>query len=197
MKPLSRRRALQAALAASAAHTFGSLAQSRPDAARLLREGGSVLLLRHAQTEAGMGDPPDFQLGQCRTQRNLSDAGRAQAMRIGQWFAAHKLSASSVQSSAWCRCTDTATLAFGSYALLPALNSFFDSRGSQAAQTQALLERLSSVRSGQFEVWVTHQVNISAVTGEGPAVGEGFVVKLADAGSQLAPARILARTRFI
>jgi phosphohistidine phosphatase SixA len=189
-----RRLALQTLLAASAwPATLTLRAQSAPDVAALLRAGGCVLMLRHAQTEAGVGDPPNFQLGQCSTQRNLSDEGKAQSRRIGQWFAARKLAIGSVQSSAWCRCIDTATLAFGHYELLPALNSTFDSRSNQAAQTDALRERLKGIRAGQFEVWVTHQVNISALTGEGPAMGEAFVVKLGTGGL---PGRVVARTSF-
>lgn len=197
INPLTRRRTLQTLLAASALPSLGSHAQSPSDVAALLREGACVLMLRHAQTEAGIGDPPNFQLSQCSTQRNLSDEGRAQSTRIGQWFAARKLAASSVQSSAWCRCKDTAALAFGGYNLLPALNSTFDSQSSQAAQTKALRERLKTLRTGQFEVWVTHQVNISALTGEGPAMGEAFVVKLSTNGAAGSPGQILARTSFI
>ena len=194
MNLLNRRRALQTLLAASALPTVASNAQSPLDVAALLREGGCVLMLRHAQTEAGIGDPPNFQLDQCTTQRNLSDEGRAQSKRIGQWFASRKLLANSVQSSAWCRCKDTAKLAFGRFDLLPALNSTFDNRGSQAAQTEALRERLKGIRAGQFEVWVTHQVNISAMTGEGPAMGEGFVVK---PGPGSSPGQVMGRTSFV
>ena len=191
---MNRRETLQTFLAASALPTLSSYAQSLPDVAALLREGGCVLMLRHAQTEAGVGDPPNFQLSQCSTQRNLSDEGRAQSKRIGLWFTSRKLAVGSVQSSAWCRCKDTATLAFGRFDLLPALNSTFDSRSSQATQAEALRERLKGIRSGQFEVWVTHQVNISSMTGEGPAMGEAFVVKL---GSGSSPGRVLARTSFV
>ena len=190
---MNRRKTLQTLLAASTVPVLNSYALSPPDVAALLRTGGCVLMLRHAQTEAGIGDPPNFQLDQCSTQRNLSDEGKAQSKRIGQWFAFRKLAASSVQSSAWCRCKDTAMLAFGRYDLLPALNSTFESRSSQAAQTEALVSRLKSIRAGQFEVWVTHQVNISAFTGEGPAMGEAFVVKL---GTGASPGLVLARTRF-
>ncbi len=190
---MNRRQTLQTLLAASALPSLHSFAQSAPDVAALLRAGGCVLMLRHAQTEAGVGDPPNFQLGQCSTQRNLSNAGKDQSKRIGQWFASRKLVVSSVQSSAWCRCTDTATLAFGRYDLLPALNSTFDSRSNQAAQTEALHQRLKGIRAGQFEVWVTHQVNISAFTGEGPAMGESFVVRLGAGGL---PGQVLARTSF-
>jgi phosphohistidine phosphatase SixA len=191
---MNRRDILQTLLASSALPASLALrAQSAPDVAALLRAGGCVLMLRHAQTEAGVGDPPNCQLGQCSTQRNLNDEGRAQSKRIGQWFAAQKLAIGSVQSSAWCRCKDTADVAFGRFELLPALNSTFDSRGNQAAQTEALRQRLKGIRAGQFEVWVTHQVNISSFTGEGPAMGEAFVVKQGAGG---APGRVLARTNF-
>ena len=142
----------------------------------LLRAGGCAVLFRHAATEAGIGDPPNFRLGDCSTQRLLSDTGRAQSRRIGQWFKAQALQARSVHSSAWCRCRDTATLAFGDHAVMPALNSTFDDNSRQPAQTQLLRQRLLTIPAGQFEVWVTHQVNITALTGEWAAIGEAFVV---------------------
>ena len=131
MNRLNRRHVLQTLLAASAIPAASTLrAQSARDVAALLRAGACVLMLRHAQTVAGVGDPPGFQLDQCSTQRNLSDKDRGQAKRIGQWFTARQLAIGSVQSSAWCRCKDTATLAFGHFDLLPALNSTFDSRNT-------------------------------------------------------------------
>lgn len=194
MNRLSRRNALQVLLAAG---TFPAAlplrAQGAPDIAALLRAGGCVLMLRHAQTVAGIGDPPDFQPDQCTTQRNLSDVGRDQSKRIGQWFAARKLVVASVQSSAWCRCKDTAFLSFGRYDLLPALNSTFNSPSDQAAHTETLRQRLASIGAGQFEVWVTHQVNITSMTGEVPAMGEAFVVT---SGYGSSPGRVLGRTRF-
>ena len=77
-----------------------------------LKAGGNVLLIRHASTESGLGDPPGFKLGDCTTQRNLNDEGRAQARRIGEWFSARGLKPARVRSSPWCRCLDTAALAF-------------------------------------------------------------------------------------
>ncbi len=149
-------------------------------------------MLRHAQTEPGVGDPPGFRIDQCSTQRNLSPEGRAQARRIGEWFKAHGLQARAVQSSAWCRCRDTAELAFGRHTVLPALASTFNKSADAAAQTRAqtrvLRGLLDAVPPGQFDVWVTHQVNISSLTGEGPAMGEAFVLG--------AGGKILARTRF-
>jgi phosphohistidine phosphatase SixA len=178
-------------LLANSGLLFTSTARAQtatPDLPALLRAGGCAVLLRHAQTEPGIGDPPNFRPDQCSTQRNLSAEGRSQAARIGQWFTAQGLRASSVQSSAWCRCKDTAELAFGRYSLLPALNSTFDSRASQAAQTESLRMRLKAIVPGQFEVWVTHQVNITSLTGEGPAMGEAFIVSRVG--------QLLARTTF-
>lgn len=153
-----------------------SLAQISVDIPALLRKGGCALMLRHAQTEPGVGDPPGYRLDQCRTQRNLSDEGRQQAKSTGQWFKEKGLQPQSVQTSAWCRCKDTAELVFGHAVVLGALGSTFDNRDLQARQTQDLRVRLKNIPAGQFEVWVTHQVNITALTGEVPAMGEAIVV---------------------
>lgn len=142
-----------------------------------LRGGRAALLLRHARTEPGVGDPPGYRLGDCASQRQLSADGRQQAQRIGEWFAARDLRPAQVRSSAWCRCLDTATLAFGRAEAWPALNSFFDDRRTEAAQSEAMRRALAKIPAGRFEAWVTHQVNISAFAGEGPAMGEAIVVR--------------------
>ena len=141
--------------------------------------GGRVLLLRHAQTVPGIGDPPQFRLGDCATQRNLSDEGRAQARRLGPLLAARGLTPQQVRSSQWCRCTDTAQLAFGRAEPWPALNSFFQGQGDRDRQTAALRAALAAVPPGRIEAWVTHMVNITALTGEGVAMGEVLVLDAA------------------
>lgn len=138
--------------------------------------GGGVLLIRHAATEAGLGDPPGFVIGQCRTQRNLSEAGRQASRALGAWLQAQNFKPDAVRSSQWCRCQDTARLAFGSYEDWPALNSTFSGQGDPAAQQQALRERLQALPAGRTEVWVTHQVIMTGLTGAYPGLGEGFVV---------------------
>jgi phosphohistidine phosphatase SixA len=192
---MKRRQALQVALvngfalvAAPSPH-----AQTLPDIAALLKEGGCAVMLRHAQTEPGVGDPPNFQLDQCSTQRNLSDEGRAQAVAIGRWFARHSLKPSSVQSSAWCRCQDTATLAFGQFNALAALSSTFNARSRTDAQTIVLKARLAAIARGTFEVWVTHQVNVTALTGEVPSMGEALVIRTPPPDGVV---HVMARTRF-
>lgn len=154
---------------------WSAQAQTDELAARL-RAGGCAVLLRHAQTDPGVGDPPGFRLDQCSSQRNLSAEGRAQAARIGQWFKTRDLQPRAVQSSAWCRCVDSAELAFGRHVLWPALNSFFAASDTREAQTAQLRAALAIIPVGQFEVWVTHQVNITALTGEGTSMGEALVV---------------------
>ncbi|HMS81661.1 MAG TPA: histidine phosphatase family protein, partial [Burkholderiaceae bacterium] len=79
-----------------------------------LRDGGCVLLLRHALTEPGVGDPPGFRIEACGTQRNLSAQGRAQAARLGASLRDAGVAIGPVRSSRWCRCLDTARLAFRS-----------------------------------------------------------------------------------
>ena len=143
---------------------------------RWLREGGVVIAFRHALAP-GTFDPPEFRLGDCSTQRNLNDEGRAQARRIGQWFSSRGLKPARVRSSPWCRCVDTAQLAFGRYAQWPALNSFFQGQGDGNAQTREVLETVAALRAPVNWVLVTHQVNISALTGEYPAMGELFVTR--------------------
>ena len=152
-------------------------AQAGAEEARLLRAGACVVMLRHAQTDPGVGDPPEFDLAQCRTQRNLSEQGRAQARRIGEWFDTRRLQPRAVQSSPWCRCKETADLAFGRHTVLPALASTFGSSGdARPGQAQVLRALLAAMPPGQFEVWVTHQVNISALTGENSSMGEAIIV---------------------
>ena len=148
---------------------------------RAVREGGCAVVLRHAQTVAGIGDPPGFALESCVTQRNLNDEGRAQARRIGEWFAGHGLRPVAVRSSVWCRCQDTARLAFGAVEVWPPLNSTFDDAALSSAATARLREALRAIPAAGFEVWVTHQVNITALTGRFAASGEGFVVDAAGA----------------
>ena len=156
---------------AQAANT-GALAELT----RLWRREGGVLLIRHAATEAGLGDPPGFVLGQCSTQRNLSEAGRKASRGLAAWMQAHGFKPDAVRSSQWCRCQDTARLAFGQYEDLPALNSTFAGQGDAVAQLQALRERLLAMPAGRTEVWVTHQVIMTGLTSAYPGLGEGFLV---------------------
>jgi phosphohistidine phosphatase SixA len=140
--------------------------------------GPVVLLVRHAETDPGVGDPPNFRLEDCATQRNLSSQGRASATSIGKVLRARGVRVAAVESSQWCRCLHTARLAFPQLEVVPSpvLNSFFDDRSRAPAQTDALRERISRWRGPGVLVLVTHHVNIAALTGEGVAAGEGVVL---------------------
>ena len=187
MHRMSGTRALRGLLSRWAAIVLAALAaggaQANDSLWSLLREGGHAVLIRHAATEPGVGDPPNFRLGDCSTQRNLSAEGRAEARRLGDAFRERKVPVERVLSSAWCRCQDTARLAFGEYEVWAPLNSFFADSGRGAPQTRALLERLASMPARSNLVLVTHQVNITAATGVFPAPGEMVVVRAAPGGS--------------
>lgn len=142
-----------------------------------------VLALRHAQTEPGVGDPPGFVLGRCETQRNLSAAGRDQARALGERLAARDWHPRALRSSHWCRCLDTARLlaeGLGSPAPTPepwtALDSFFEAREREPAQTAQLRERVRALRGSRdlVELWVTHQVNLGALAGQGVGMGQAL-----------------------
>ncbi len=162
------------------------------DAEALLRQGGVVIAFRHALAP-GTFDPPGFTLGDCRTQRNLSDEGRAQARRIGEWFAVRGLTPDAVRSSPWCRCVDTATLAFGAPLVEPALGS---PAGRAESTNEASLHELRRLladaarRPGRFEAWVTHMFVLSALVGGSSQSGEGLVVRAGPAGEPELMARL-------
>jgi len=146
-----------------------------------LRAGGQVVLMRHGATESGIGDPPGYVLDDCRSQRNLSNAGRDASRRLGERFVAEKVKLGRVFSSPWCRCRDTATLAFGRTETLEALGSFFDSPQLSADYTARLKKRIATevadLAPGDNLVLVTHQVNISALVNEWTAMGEILVIE--------------------
>lgn len=148
-----------------------------------LAKPGAIVLLRHA-TAPGIGDPPGFKADDCATQRNLDDRGRAEARRLGEQFTRRKIPVGAVLTSQWCRTRETAKLAFGNLPRdEPAFNSFFrlssESSAAQTAQARAVLARWKG--PGALVV-VTHQVNITALTGFGAASAEGVVVRAAADG---------------
>lgn len=143
-----------------------------------VKSGKSFIIMRHALAP-GNGDPENFDLTQCKTQRNLSTEGIQQAQRIGETFRDHGITDAEVYSSQWCRCIDTATaMNLQQPKDLPLLNSFYENREKGPAQTKALLQWLKNLNTEQPVILVTHQVVITALTGVFPASGEAVVFKL-------------------
>jgi broad specificity phosphatase PhoE len=136
-----------------------------------------VIVLRHARAP-GTGDPANFRLGDCSTQRNLSAEGRRQAVRIGDRLRAAGLPETKVYSSQWCRCLETAReLAVGPVVELPVLNSFFQTPEMEQRYDRALRAWIYAADRSRPVVLVTHQVNITALTGIFPAEGEVLILK--------------------
>lgn len=143
-----------------------------------LLHNGAIVLFRHA-IAPGIGDPPGMKLGDCSTQRNLSEEGRSQALRIGQQFRSRNIFVGQVLASQWCRTGETARLAFGSEVReQEVFNSFFGEPDQSPAQTRAAMAVLNAWKGPGVLVVVTHQVNITALSGVVPASGEGIIVKL-------------------
>ena len=142
-----------------------------------------VVVLRHALAP-GSGDPANFQLEDCATQRNLSAEGRAQAQQIGQGFRDRGVAVRQVWSSQWCRCLDTAELMeVGPVEPLPALNSFFRDRSQATPQNEALKEHFwQQAEQPGVVVMVTHQVNITELTDIVPRSGEAVVIQVDETG---------------
>lgn len=139
------------------------------------------LLMRHALAP-GSGDPANFRLGDCSTQRNLSAEGREQARRTGEAFRRRGIAVRRVLSSQWCRCLETAELmGLGAVQPFAPLNSFFRDRATEASQTAAVRQSLQD--NGQrpgVTLLVTHFVNIAALAGRGPASGEIIAMRLGE-----------------
>jgi phosphohistidine phosphatase SixA len=153
-----------------------AIAEASEAAWDLLRGGGHVVLLRHATTTPGVGDPPGFRLDDCPSQRNLSDEGRGEARRIGAAFRARGIPLGPVLSSPWCRCLETARLAFGRAEPWAPLSNLFGNRSREAEQVAAMRERVGQRPAAGNLVLVSHGSTIQALTGQSVAQGEFLVV---------------------
>lgn len=142
-----------------------------------LRAGGHVILIRHAATDPGVGDPPGFELGNCATQRNLSAEGRREAARLGAAFQRHGIPVAAVRSSRWCRCLETARIAFTKAEPWPALDNTFETPQHREPQMREVRKVLRAPVAGGNVVLITHGVNILALTGISPGTAELVIVK--------------------
>jgi len=170
MRRMTRAFLLLLAFFASAAHADEGLWT-------LLRQGGQVVLIRHAVTDPGVGDPPGFKLDDCTTQRNLSAAGKVEAERLGAAIKAHGVPVARVLTSPWCRCRDTARIAFGGDAQVEAALSNLFEYGQNRDRQLAGFRRLvaSAPRNGNL-VLVTHGSTTLAFTGVSPGTAEMVIV---------------------
>ena len=139
----------------------------------ILKKGGNIIFIRHA-IAPGNGDPQNFDISNCSTQRNLSKEGELQALKIGNFFKENDIKLTKVLSSEWCRCKDTAKIAFSNYETKNFLNSFYDERFSENKDKQ-ILDFQKFIRnwnkSGNL-VLVTHYVVISEILNIATSSGE-------------------------
>ena len=171
-----RRRLVLGALALACA----PVARAETDLWGDLRRGGLALLIRHASTLPGLGDPPGFRLDDCSTQRNLSPQGRDEAARLGERLRRERIPIARVYTSPWCRCRDTANVAFGKSDDWVPLSSFFDYPDREPEYTERVKKRIGDLARREPKrniVMVTHNVNIAALTRESVAPAEIVVVE--------------------
>ena len=162
--------------------------------AALRDEQGVVILMRHALAPGG-GDPPGFRLEDCRTQRNLSNAGRQQARRIGREIKDSDVEVAAILSSPWCRSKDTATLLdIGPVMTRGYLGSTFTAPASIADKRRALTRRLIQSHRGEdgVVIVVSHYANIMDLTGVAVDSGEALAVRLDEGGEIVVLDRIPA-----
>ena len=167
---------------ASAFLCLAACAPARADDAALLRElrqGGVAVLMRHAQTTPGVGDPPGWQLADCASQRNLDDSGIAHAQRIGRWFAEHKIRPTRVRNSPWCRTRETARLAFGTSDDWPALANIFEDRSGADAQAAQVRSFVAALSRKDVVILVSHGSTIRHFVDVSLAMGEAVIVRRA------------------
>jgi 8-oxo-(d)GTP phosphatase len=151
-------------------------------------------MLRHARAP-GTGDPDHFTLGDCSTQRNLSEAGRADARRLGEGLRRAGIDSARIYSSRWCRCLDTAAeLGLGPATPLPVLDSLFGAAEAEiGARTADLRQFLHGIEPGRPVILVTHQANIRALLLRPTASGEGVLLRVDTSGDIAVVAPIRAQ----
>tara|TARA_B100001027_G_scaffold180245_1_gene131634 strand:+ start:233 stop:790 length:558 start_codon:yes stop_codon:yes gene_type:complete len=148
-------------------------ADSKKNIIESLKEGGKLIFIRHAYAPGG-GDPENFSINDCSTQRNLSEGGRLQSKKIGEFFRENNIKIKNIYSSEWCRCKETASIAFKNFKKKSFLNSFFSfkfehNRKNQMANFQKFLlewDKKSNL------IFVTHYVVISEILGYPSSSGE-------------------------
>jgi len=148
-------------------------ADSKKNIIENLKVGGKLIFIRHAYAPGG-GDPENFNIYDCSTQRNLSESGRIQSRKIGNFFTENKIKIENVYSSEWCRCKETASLAFKDFKTKSFLNSFFSSKFAQNKNSQMrdFQKFLLDWDEKTNLIFVTHYVVISEILDYPSSSGE-------------------------
>ncbi len=148
-------------------------ADSKKNIIENLKTGGKLIFIRHAYAPGG-GDPQNFNIYDCSTQRNLSESGRIQSRKIGNFFTENKIKIENVYSSEWCRCKETASLAFENFKTKSFLNSFFSSKFAQNKNSQMrdFQKFLLDWDEKTNLIFVTHYVVITEILDYPPSSGE-------------------------
>ena len=149
---------------------------------KLLAAGQQIVVIRHALTTPGVGDPPGMRLDDCATQRNLSDEGREAARRLGAAFRARSIAVERVLSSPWCRCVETARLAFGSAEVWAPLANLYGRAEQRDAQVREMRAAAGQAPATGNVVWVSHGSTIHALSGTSPDTAEMVILTPGDNG---------------
>ena len=137
------------------------------------QEGGKLIFIRHAYAP-GSGDPKNFNLSDCSTQRNLNDIGREQSKKIGNLFSKHNIKINNIYSSEWCRCKETASIAFERFETKKFLNSFYSPQyaKNRKKQVREFRDFINLWNKKDNLIFVTHYVFISEILNYAPSSGE-------------------------
>ena len=148
-------------------------ADSKHNITSELKKGGKLIFIRHAYAPGG-GDPENFDIDNCATQRNLNDSGRMQANKIGDFFKKNNIPLGKVFSSEWCRCKDTASIAFKKFETKSFLNSFFSEQFAKNKKNQIndFHKFIDEWDKNQNLIFITHYVVISEILNYAPSSGE-------------------------
>jgi len=155
---------------------FENNAYSSDEILHFLKEGKKIIFIRHA-IAPGNGDPDNFDINDCETQRNLSEKGIQQSKKIGLFFEKNKIKIDKILSSEWCRCMDTAKIAFNNFETFDSLNSFYDEKfaPNKDMQIKNLIKYIESWQSDKNLILVTHFVVISSILNVGTSSGEMII----------------------
>ena len=136
-------------------------------------QGGKLIFIRHAYAP-GSGDPQNFNLNDCSTQRNLNHSGREQSKNIGKLFSRHDIEINNVYSSEWCRCKETASIAFNKFETKKFLNSFYSAQFAEnkKKQVKEFHKFINNWDKKENLIFVTHYVFISEILNYAPSSGE-------------------------